>query len=88
MQVEEERRIAEVGEEIKVRVRIHPDASYGLYRVQARSDATFSGPSILSLTPGGSGTFVLVSDRPGSARVHVKLIEVKHDLDPLVAPSN
>lgn len=83
LEVREERRRAQAGETIRVRVRIHPDAPPARYRVAAETDATLLEPRELLLAPGSSGAFAVVSREPGSARVHVSIQEVIHDLDPL-----
>jgi hypothetical protein len=85
LEVREDRRLAAVGEEIRVRVRVDPRADPGVYVVRAASDARFAGPAELALEPGLEGTFRLYSERPGAARVEVELMEVIRHVDAAAA---
>lgn len=86
LEVREERRLAPVGEEIRVFVRVDPRADPGVYIVRAGSDAArFLGPAELALEPGGEGAFRLRADRPGAARVEVDLSEVIRHVDAAAA---
>jgi len=78
LEIREERRWAEVGEEVRVHVRVDPRAVPSFYVVEASSNAALKGPARLTLVPGETGIFTVVSSVSGRAQVFIRLVEDDH----------